>query len=132
MNSETRIMAQQIAKAVTMFMKQSTGHAPTDVTVVLSDDTLLITLHAALTPAEKALAQNPAGAAEIQEFHRQLFSNSNASLRQDVQRISGREVREAAAEVDPQTGTVVHALTAGILVEVYLFTKHVLLIGKRE
>lgn len=132
MNNETRIMAQQIAAAVTAFMQRSTGHAPTDVTVVLSDDTLVITLHAALTPAEKALAQDPVGAAEIQEFHRQLFSNSHAPLRQEIQSISGREVREAAAEVDPQTGTVVHALTAGKLVEVYLFTGQVLQNGNRE
>lgn len=132
MRNETRIIAKQLADAVTAFMQQSTGHAPTDVTVVLSDDTLVITLHAALTPAERVLAQDPNGAAEIQEFHRQLFSNSNIPLRLDIQRISGREVQEAAAEVDPQTGTVVHAFTAGKLVEVYLFTKSVLPIGKRE
>jgi hypothetical protein len=35
---------------------------------------LMVTLHGALTPAEKALAQSPAGAAQVQEFHRQFFT----------------------------------------------------------
>jgi uncharacterized protein YbcI len=46
------------------------------VTVVLSDDTLVVTLHEALSPAEKALACTPEGAVQVQEFHRQLFKSS--------------------------------------------------------
>src|SRR4051812_34152753 len=64
-------MAQQIAQAASDFERQRTGHAPKSVTVVLSDDTLVITLHGALTPAEKALVQSSAGAVQVQEFHRQ-------------------------------------------------------------
>ena len=66
-------VAQQIAQAAIAFQQQRTGHEPKSVAVVLSGDTLLITLHGALSPAEKALAQSPAGAAQVQEFHRQLF-----------------------------------------------------------
>ena len=66
-------MAQQIAKRRSQFEKQSTGHSPKAVTVVLSEDTLVITMYDALTPAEKALATSAAGAAKVQEFHRQLF-----------------------------------------------------------
>ena len=67
-------VAQQIAQAAIAFQQKRTGHAPQSVAVVLSGDTLLITLHGALSPAEKALAQKPAGAAQVQEFHRQLFA----------------------------------------------------------
>ena len=67
-------MAQQIAQAAIAFQQQRTGHEPKSVAVVLSEDTLVITLHGALSPAEKALAQSPAGAAQVQEFHRQLFT----------------------------------------------------------
>src|SRR5437016_5715248 len=66
-------MAQQVAQAASAFQQQRTGHAPKSVAVVLSGDTLLITLHGALSPAEMALAGSPAGAAKVQEFHRQLF-----------------------------------------------------------
>ena len=69
-------MAEQIAQAAAAFEERRTGHAPRSVTVVLSDNTLVITLHGALSPAEAALAKTPAGAAKLQEFHRQLFNDS--------------------------------------------------------
>ncbi len=74
-------MAKQIAQAARAFQQERTGHAPKAVTVVLSEDTLVITLHEALSPAEKALARSETGAAQVQEFHRQLFSDSCETLR---------------------------------------------------
>src|SRR5262249_47415713 len=107
-------VAQQLARAASAFEHQRTGHAPRAVTVVLSEDTLVITLHGALSPAVKALASSPAGAAQMQEFHRQLFANSSDSLRREIQRITGVEVRQATAEVETSTGTVVQVfLLAG-------------------
>jgi hypothetical protein len=41
-------MAQQVARAISVFQQQRTGHLPKAVTVVLSDDTLVVTLHEAL------------------------------------------------------------------------------------
>src|SRR5204863_1778392 len=98
---------------------------PRSVTVVLSGDTLVITLHGALTPAEKALARSPAGAAQVQEFHRQLFHNSSDTLRQEIKRITGVEVREATAEVETATGTVVQVFTSGTVVQVFLLAHSV-------
>ena len=91
--------------------------------MVLSEDTFVITMHDALTPAEKALALSPAGAAQVQEFHRQLFLNSADTLRTEIKRITGRDVREATAEVEPATGTVVHAFTTGNIVQVFLLSE---------
>lgn len=118
-------MAQQIAQAVIAFERQRTGHASKSVTVVLSEDTLVVTLHGTLSPAEKTLAQCPAGAAQIQEFHRQLFTNSFDSLRQEIKRITGVDVREAATEVEAGTGTVVKAFTTGTVVQVFLLADSV-------
>jgi uncharacterized protein YbcI len=87
--------------------------------VVLGEDTLVVTLHDALTQAEKALAKKPAGAARVQEFHRQLFANSFDAFRQEIKRITGRDVREAAAEIEPVTGAVMHAFTTGSMVQVF-------------
>ena len=90
-------MARQVAQAVMAFQQRTTGHAPKAITVVLSQDTLVVTLHEALSPAEKDMAKkSPAGAAKAQEFHRQLFSNSSQSLLDEIQRITGVEVRQAA------------------------------------
>ena len=113
-------MAQQIAQAAIAFEQKRTGHAPESVSVVMSDNTLMITLHGALSPAERALAKNPAGAAQVQDFHRQLFVSAADSLRREIKRITGVEVREAVAEVEPTTGTVVQAFTTGTVVQVYL------------
>lgn len=113
-------MAQQVARAAIDFEKKRTGHSPQSVTVVLSDNTLMITLHGALSPAEKALAQSPAGAAQVQDFHSRLFTSAADSLRREIKRITGVEVRESVAEVEPTTGTVVHAFTTGTVVQVFL------------
>lgn len=118
-------MAQQIAKAAVAFEQQRTGHAPQSVTVVLSDNTVMITLHDALSPAEKALAKSCEGATQVQEFHRQLFQNSADTLRQEIKRITGVEVREAAAEIEPTTGTIVHAFTTGTVVQLFLLARDV-------
>ena len=112
-------MAQQVAQAVSAFQERQTGYAPKAVTVVLSEDTVVVTLHEALSPAEKALARTPAGAAQVQEFHRQLFKNSADLLRQEIKRITGVAVGEAAAEIETTTGAVVHAFTSGTMVQVF-------------
>jgi uncharacterized protein YbcI len=113
-------VAHQIAQAAIAFQQQRTGHVPKSVAVVLSGETLVVTLHGALSPAEKALAKSPAGAAQVQDFHRQLFHNAADGLRQEIKRITGVEVREATAEVETSTGTVVQVFTTGTMVQVFL------------
>ncbi len=121
MNESKPSMAQQIAQAAIAFEQRRTGnYVPKSVTVVLSEGTLVITLHEALSPAERELAKTPAGAAQMREFHRQLFDSSSDSLRQEISRITGMAVREATAEVEPASGAVVQAFTTGTVVQVFL------------
>ena len=121
MDQPKSTMAQQIAQAAIAFEQRRTGNQmPKSVTVVLSEGTLVITLHDALSPAERVLAKNPAGAAQMQEFHRQLFASSADSLRQEIKRITGMEVREATTEIEPASGAVVQAFTTGTVVQVFL------------
>jgi len=124
MHKTNSTMAQQIAHAASAFEKRRTGQLPQSVTVVLSENTLVITLHGALSPAEKALSRSSEGAAQVQEFHRQLFANASDSLRQEIKRITGIEVREATAEVEPATGAVVGVFTSGTTVQVFLLAPH--------
>ena len=119
-------MAQQVAQAVMSFQEKTTGHAPKAVTVVLSQDTLVVTLHEALSPAERDLAKSPAGAAKVQEFHRQLFTISSESLREEIKRITGVEVREAVAEIETSTGAVVCAFASGTMVQVFQLAQGIL------
>ena len=108
------------------FQLRTTGHAPKAVTVVLSQDTLVVTLHEALSPAERDTAKSsPAGAAKVEEFHRQLFANSSQSLRDEIERITGVAVREAIAEIEPATGAVVQAFTSSAMVQVFRLSQSV-------
>lgn len=112
-------MAQQVAEAARAYQQERTGHAPRTVTVVLSDDTLVVTLYDALSPAEIALARTAEGAEQVQQYHRQLFASGAGELREEIQRITGVAVREAAVEVETTTGAVVHAFTSGTMVQVF-------------
>lgn len=122
MSHTMQTMAEQIAQAATAFQQQRTGHEPKSVSVVLSGDTLVVTLHGALSPAEQAMAQSPAGAAKVQEFHRQLFHNASDTLREQIKRITGMDVREATAEVEPASGALVQVFTSGTMVQVFLLS----------
>jgi uncharacterized protein YbcI len=118
-------MAQEVAQAASTFEQRRTGRVPKSITVVMTENTLVITLHDILSEAEKAVTREPKGAAEVQEFHRQLFVSSADWLRQEIKRITGVEVREAAAEIELRTGTVVHAFTTGTVVQVFLLAQNV-------
>ena len=122
MHHSTQPMAEQIAQAATVLQQQRTGHEPKSASVVLSEDMLVVTLHGALSPAEHAMIQSPEGAAEIQEFHRQLFLNDSDTLRQEIKRITGMEVREATAEAAPMCGAVAQVFTSGTMVQVFLLS----------
>jgi uncharacterized protein YbcI len=125
MDGSNPTMAQQIAEVVSVFEQQRTGHAPQSVSVILNEDTLVITLRGALSPAEKALAQSPAGAAKMREFHRQLFANASEPLRQEIKRITGVDVCEATAEVETVPGVVTQVFVTGTVVQVFSLARRV-------
>jgi uncharacterized protein YbcI len=118
-------VARQIAQAAITFHQKRTGHPPTSVTVVLGEDTLVVTLHGALSQAEKTLAQSSEGAVQVQKFHQQLFASSCEPLREEIKRITGVEVREATADIETTTGTVVQVFTTGTMVQVFLLAHSV-------
>lgn len=112
-------MAQRLTEAARAFEQRRTGRMPESVTVMLSEDTLVITVHGALSPAERVLARTPAGVAQLREFHRQLFATSSDLLRREIKEITGVEVKEAAAEIEPATGAVLQVFTTGTMLQVF-------------
>ena len=122
MNESKSHMTQQLARVASTLQQNRTGVAPTAVNAILSKNTLVVTLEDALTPAEKALVCTPQGAAQVQEFHRQLFDSSSESMREEIKRITGRDVREATAEVETATGAIAHAFRSGGMVQVFLLS----------
>lgn len=119
-------ITQQIAEVANDFQEPRTGRAHIVVTAVLSDEALVVTLHEALRPAEKALDWTPQGTPQVQEFHERLFTNSPESMRPVNTPITDRHGRGAATEIESAMGTVVHALTNGAMVQVLRLVPNVL------
>ena len=46
-------------------------------------------------------------------------------MRLEIKRITGVDVREATAEVETKTGTVVHVFTTGTMVQVFLLAHRI-------
>jgi len=125
MNKPDMTMAQQIAQAASAYEKQRSGHVPKSLTVVLSADTLVVTLRGTLSPAEMVLARSPAGAAEMQELHRQLFAASVGSLRQEITRITGAKVLDSRVNMETMTGGIMQLFATGTIVQVFLLDQKV-------
>ena len=125
MDESDSTMARQIAEVAIAFETQRTGHLPKSASVVLSEDTLVITLRGALSPAEMALARDPTGAAQLQELHRRLFASTSEPLRREIERITGIRVREATAGIERTTGAAVEVFMTGTVVQVFLLAGRV-------
>jgi len=121
MHKSQGTISQKIARAARAFEKLRTKHGRKWVAVYLNEDTMVIALHGSLSAAEKVLAQSPAGAARIQEFHQQLFTNDSAALFRKIKSITGMEVCDTTAEIEPRTGSVVHVFTTDTVGEEFLF-----------
>jgi len=129
-------MARQVARAVMAFQQKTTGHAPKAVTVVLSQDTLVVTLHEALDDATRRIVLE-----ELRDkvFNPKILSISHCKREFDVTRITAQtdrgevtfqlrtrdDVREAVAEVEPTTGAVVQAFTRSAMVQVFRLAQSV-------
>jgi uncharacterized protein YbcI len=116
--------SKELAQLALTMQSERTGHTPKAVTVVASEETVVLTLHEALTPAEKILARSETGAAKVEQYHRALFAVSCDELRKEIQRLTGRKVREAAVVVEPATGAIVHAFTSGTVVQIFQLEPH--------
>lgn len=114
----------ELAQIALSMQSERTGHTPKTVTVVASEETVVLTLHEALTPAERILARTESGAAKVEQYHRALFAVSCDELRKEIQRLTGRRVREAAVVVEPASGAIVHAFTSGTVVQIFQLEPH--------
>jgi len=98
MSEAKRTLAEEIARAAIAFQRACTGRTPESASVLLGEKTLVVTLHEALSPAEKELSRTSEGAARVQEYHRQLFHDSSAALHDKFRKILGVEIRGAARD----------------------------------
>jgi uncharacterized protein YbcI len=113
-------LAREIAEVAAVFERQRTGHAPDSISVMLGGGTLVIAVHGALSPAERAILDSPEGAASVEELQRQLFQTGGDAMRSEIQRITGSPIRVATVDIDRGSGTAIKAFPGGTLIQVYL------------
>ena len=118
MSTTSPNMAEQIGHAASAFEQIRTGHVPKSVTVVLTADTLVVTLRGVLTHAERVMANTEKGATWVREYHRQLFASSSNSLIDEIKRITGVEAHESP-KID---ATVVPMFEVGAIVQVFVLS----------
>ena len=107
MERPKRTIGQKISQAAQAIERLQTKCGRKWVAVFMNEDTIVIALHGSLTLQEKALAQSPAGAAQV----RQLFANASGILLRKIKSITGMEVRNTTVEIEPKTGSVVQLFT---------------------
>ena len=122
MDINDRDCVKQLAEIAGVQQQLRTGHAAKQVDVAFAGDALVMVLHDALTTAEKKLSQNPNAASQLQAFHRELFLSSSNAMKQEIARITGRTVREAVGEIEPESGALVYAAATDVMVQVYMLT----------
>jgi uncharacterized protein YbcI len=125
MDTPAPTTAQQIAQAAIALQQERSGRSPEAATVVLTENALLVTLHGALSPAEELLTQSADGAARVKETYQDLLNDSGEPLRKEIERITGEEVSEAAAEIEPSTGAAVQVFASGTVVQKFRLAESV-------
>ena len=125
MTQSESTIAKDVGRAAALAHLERTGLAPDSVAVVLSGQTLVVTLNGALSLAERNLAKTEEGAAKVQEFHRQLFISAMQPMREQIKKIVGVDVLEASTTIDPSTGIVVQMFATGSIVQVFMLSGHV-------
>ena len=116
-------MAQRIADAAIAYQMKWVSRAPESVTVELSADMLVITMHGESSPAGEAVARSSDGDARVQEFHRRLFASSSESMCQEIENITGAKVGESIAGTAP--AAVVQVFATGTMIQVFQLSRRV-------
>jgi len=118
-------LAAQIGRAAMRLEQQRTGLTPKSVTVLLCDESLVIVLHGALSPAERAVAQDAAGATRLQALHEGLFAGASEQLREEIRRITGLSVRSSSDGGGSEANAVIRVFPTGTVVQVFLLSGRV-------
>ncbi len=101
-----------LADVITKFEEEEMGITPSEVTVMVEGDLILVHLKEVLSPSERNLAQTATGQAVLQRFNNLLFdAGSRPSIREQVSQAVKRQVLEVQTSLSPLTGSLVVVLT---------------------
>lgn len=113
-------LARQVAQATGTFENMLLHRVPRVVSVVTSEEWMVIHLHEDFDAVERRLAAATDGRQRVEEFHRFLFENSLPSLRSHVRRATGVTLRGAVAHVDTDNHAVLKTFSTNPTVDLFV------------
>jgi uncharacterized protein YbcI len=113
-------VARRVAHAVGGFEHRLLGRVPSSVTVVVKDDSMVLTVCETFSPMERRLARTDEGRERLRAFHRFLFSATRDAFREHVREHTGIDLCGALAHVDADAGSIFKTFTTGADIECFL------------
>jgi len=125
MDNSNSVMARQVALAACDFERRRTGNSPKSVTVVLGEHTVVITCTVPCRRPRELWRKSPQVPLKCRSFTANCSTTPPIRCGRRSDEVTGADVREAAVEVEPTTGSVVKAFASGTVVEVFLLADSV-------
>jgi len=119
-DTPTAHLARRVAQAIGAFEHVLLGRAPRSVTVVASDNRLVVSLHESFSPLERHVAAAADGCCRVEDFHHDLFESSHEALVHHVRHSTGIGLDAGLVHVDAATGSVLKTFTTEPSVELFL------------
>lgn len=116
-------LAQQIALTAIDFARRRTGYTATWASVMLRENTLVITLDGALSPLEQDLVKSPGGAAKVREIHSRYFRSFSGELRDEIKKIIGIGICDGGAEIITTRSVIGCTNTTDTMVQIFLLAR---------
>ena len=96
MNDSTSTVARQVAQATVTFEQEQTGHVPQSVTMILSDEMLVIALQAVLSGVVETVAESPERpvvSSTIHEHPKYTAAGQPTHQRRETRQAAGEDAR---------------------------------------
>jgi uncharacterized protein YbcI len=113
-------LARQVAQATGTFENMLLHRVPKSVSVVASEEWMVVHLHEDFDAVERRMATAGDGRQRVEEFHRFLFESSLESLRSHVRRATGVMLRGAVAHVDTDSCMVLKTFSTHPSVDLFV------------
>ena len=111
---ELRELSASLAEAIERFEEEEMGVRPSQVTVMVEEDLVMVHLKGILSPSERELARTDEGQATLQRFNTLLFNaGSVPSIKEQVCGTLKREVVDVQSTLSPLTGSLVVVFSLG-------------------
>ncbi len=100
-----------IGDSISKILKEQLGEIEKNTTTKISNETILIRLKNAISPAEKYLMQDPEGARTIKELKGKIIENIKPKIKNIIKKLTGTKVSNIYSDIDTKTGERIVIIT---------------------